>query len=110
MKRKNHIESEIVKTLKCFDEPGLKPSPFFAARVTAGIQEKTRPEAPVLSFRRWQPAVLVLAVVVNLVTATLYWTHRQRESAYRRQSLTRLFSEYGIQESVDPLDDIIISS
>lgn len=109
MKRKESVESEIAKTLKCFDEPGLKPSPFFAARVAAGIQEKTRSGEPAFSFRRWQPAVLALAVVINLATATLYWLDQHRESTYRQQSLTRLFSEYGIEESVDPLEDMISS-
>ncbi|MCX6563345.1 MAG: hypothetical protein NTU60_07035 [Candidatus Aminicenantes bacterium] len=98
---KNRIENEIEETLRCFEaEAPPAAGPHFYAAVRRKIRNLTpAPPLPVpLGFRRriLVPAVLVLMVVLNIVTAALVSQAKKTEIEAKQQGLAALAEDYSV--------------
>jgi hypothetical protein len=102
MKTRERIEEEVEKTLRCLDEiEEIEPSPFFSARLQAGIRELEEEKVSFLTrlfgVRGLRPALLGLMVVLNLVSAVLIWQRTHGRSTDRSQYLSALVEEYSLK-------------
>jgi hypothetical protein len=107
MDRKEYIEEEITKTLKCLDQiERIEGSPFFYAHLQAKIRslENQRENAvfKIFNTNTLRPAFLTLIVVLNLVFLTLVFQQGAYQSENQEEYisvLSVLASEYGLDES-----------
>lgn len=103
MSRKKAVEREVEATLRCFEtEPRLADDPGFYAALRRRIraEESARPERA-LPFRRRVliPALMVLMVVLNIVTALAVTRTRRTETLAREQGLTALVQTYAADQA-----------
>jgi hypothetical protein len=94
--KREKIEEEIQKTLDQFDHAERLPGdPYFHARVMARLEERGRPRALFPALLR--PALLMILVAVNVITAVWYLggAARQTQAGNRRQLIEVLAEELG---------------
>ncbi len=104
MERKEHIEQEVEKTLRCFETiENIESDPFFYTRLQAKIrdlEEKKKPARhPGFSIGYYlRPALLVLLVVFNILSAVLVFRGSDTQSDVRQYYLTTFADEYALNQ------------
>ena len=106
MKRKEHINEEVRKTLECFDTfEQIEPGPFFAARVQANINALERQKTGKTSFLtvgRLRPALIAVMLVLNLLSAATVMTlfrSKSEQTDSRTQYLAAVTEEYALNQN-----------
>jgi ABC-type ATPase with predicted acetyltransferase domain len=103
MSRKKAIEREVEAALRCFEaEPRLADDPGFYAALRRRIRAEASDRTPIASaFRRRAliPALLILMVVLNIVTALAVTRARRTETLAREQGLTALVQTYAADQA-----------
>ena len=104
MMRKEQIEQEVIKTLQCFEHrESIECSPFFSTRVLARIrrleeEKRTRSLRKVFSLSSLRPALFILIVVLNIVSAIMIVRGSRDHMDAREQYLTAFANEYGLNQ------------
>jgi hypothetical protein len=103
MKRKEQIEQEIQKTMSCFkNAKKIEAGPFFSARLQAKINtyetNKNRSWGKIFTMEYLQPALLLVFLLANILTATLIIGNNNAESLSRTEILKKLAEEYSFQQ------------
>lgn len=101
MKKREKIQEEVEKTLRCLDEiEQIESSPYFHARLQARIRGMEEEKAPFITrlfgVRGLRPALLGLVVILNLVSTALIWQRTRGRSTDRSQYLSALVEEYSL--------------
>ena len=103
MSRKKKIEHEVEKTLQCFDSAEkLEENPFFYTRVKARIESRNNEAGKSLWQFGWsilKPAFLVLIIVINIITVTMYFTSKQSQTGYQEQLMQTFAQEFSLDQS-----------
>lgn len=104
MKNKKQIEQEVIKTLQCFEHrESIECNPFFSTRVLARIrsleeEKRARSLRKVFSLSYLRPALLILIVVLNIVSAIMIFRGSRDHMDVRGQYLTAFANEYGLNQ------------
>jgi hypothetical protein len=104
MDRKEHIEAEITRTLRCLDQmERVEGSPFFYARLQARMEKfYDRPEHWYHSlFRRFslRPALLVLMLALSIISAVAVFHRDEYRSGDRQAKIKAIAEEYSLGQS-----------
>ena len=104
MTKKEKIEQEVQKTLESFDQAErLKSNPFFYTRLKAKIDDlhsqKEKSQGWEFAWGILKPASLLLIIVLNIFTATLFLKNRNNEYLSREQMLDAFAQELTLDSS-----------
>lgn len=92
MNKKQKIEREIDKTLEQFDKaPKLPPDPYFYTRLQARLNEREKKAGVWGAVLK--PALLVILLLLNITSATVYLSQKTDTTNSARQELISLLSE-----------------
>jgi hypothetical protein len=104
MTKQEQIAQEVMKTLQCFEHrESIECSPFFSTRVLARIrrleeEKRVRSLRKVFSLSYLRPALLILIVVLNIVSAIMIFQGSRDHIDVRGQYLTAFANEYGLNQ------------
>jgi len=98
MNRKEKIELEVQKTFQSFDQAErLKSNPFFYARLKTRIDNLHSTKQ---NIRGWEsagrvlkPALLLMIIALNILSATLFLNNRSSNCSNREQLLDAFAKE-----------------
>jgi hypothetical protein len=104
MDRKEHIEEEIAKTLKCLDQvERVEGSSFFYARLQARMEKLYgRPGHWYHSlFRRLslRPALFVLILTLSIISAVAVFRRDEYQSGDRQANIKAIADEYSLGQN-----------
>lgn len=106
MKKKELIEQEIDKTLRCFDEgERLVVDPYFYSRLKAKLSQK---ETLTVGFSMervlnavMRPSFILLLLLFNIFSAFMIYVHLENQLDVKEQYLKTFARQYSIAGSFD---------
>lgn len=102
MKRNEHIENEITKTLESLNNfPKAKTDPFFATRLQVKLDKKNQ-IATTFSFFDvpfLKPALLAIFITINISTIFLFVSGNTFSASSNNQIVEAFTDEYNINQS-----------
>jgi hypothetical protein len=104
MNRKEKIELEVQKTLECFSHSErLKGNPFFYTRLKNRIDNSSTQKRKTIGWEfAWgvlKPILLLLIIVLNIFSATLFLKNRNSNYSSREQLLDALAKELALDSN-----------
>lgn len=98
------INEEVEKTLGALDHhERVDASPFFYTKLQSKLKKKEEiKQASFSLLNLWQPALIVILVIVNIFTISEFTNTNDTQSVYQ------LANEYGLNSSENGVQDYII--